>query len=537
LFAAETENGGVTQTTRGVTAALWVVFVVSCGGGGASGPEGTGGAEASAAPGAGGSPGPAGGPAASSPAGAGAAGSVGTPSGAAGAGITGSSASALAASWTFPTLIKTGTTTVSFPTYVSHLLGKTITEPFPTDFACASVANNGTSAGLAHLSASLGVYGAAVTADVSVPARSSMKTCLTPTFDKTALYLLTAPDSATLAVTAEDSSGADIGSSSLTVAIPPVDDIAWLANGIYPKTLKEMAAVYVEPNALDIDKLQRLALQYSAFGVWDSGNGPYQRNPYWRTTTVSSGTLASEIFIVEPSEANLPYVWALQSVTCSSCTGQTVDVAIFTPDQYDSYLQGTSNLATAVWPAQTGGNSGSQVLGAAGQYVIALINSVSNLGDRAVTWTRTVTKEDVVRDVLLATFQALRAASLTYSDITSTFFSDWQHVRRVTQSLETASANCIDGSFVFASVAELLGMQPVLIFKTGHAYMGIRSAPGSSVIWPIETTLVGSTTTTPFQAYETGIVNELSDRAKDPNYQEIDIATLRTRGVTPLVRQ
>jgi hypothetical protein len=517
----------------GVTAALWVAFVVSCGGG-ASGPEGTGGAEASAAPGAGGSTGPAGASSESSPAGAGAAGSGGTPSGPAGAGITGSSASGLAASWTFPSLIKTGTTTVSFPTYVSHLLGKTITEPFPTDFACASVANSGTGAGLAHLSASLGVYGAAVTADVSVPARSSMKTCLTPTFDKTALYLLTAPDSATLAVTAEDSSGADIGSSSLTVAIPPVDDIAWLANGIYPKTLKEMAAVYVEPNALDIDKLQRLALQYSAFGVWDSGNGPYQRNPYWRTTTVSSGTLASEIFIVEPSEANLPYAWALQSVTCSSCTSQTVDVAIFTPDQYDSYLKGTSTTATAVWLAQAGGSSGSQVLGAAGQYVIALISSDSA---RNVTWTRTVTREDVVRDVLLAIFQTLRAGSLTYSDITSTFFSDWQHVRRVTQSLETASANCIDGSFVFASVAELLGMQPVLIFKTGHAYMGIRSAPGSSVIWPIETTMVGSTTTTPFQAYETGIVNELSDRAKDPNYQEIDIATLRTRGVTPLVRQ
>ena len=176
-------------------------------------------------------------------------------------------------------------------------------------------------------------------------------------------------------------------------------------------------------------------------------------------------------------------------------------------------------------------------MSAAGQYYIAFINVASDGADRSVSWTRTVTKEDVVRDVLLATFQALRAADVAYSDIVSTFFSDWQHVRRVTQSLEAASANCIDGSFVFASVAELLGMQPVLIFKTGHAYMGIRSGPGSSVIWPIETTLVGSTSTTPMDAYYTAINNRSADKTNDPSYQEVDVATLRARGVTPLVQQ
>ena len=251
---------------------------------------------------------------------------------------------------------------------------------------------------------------------------------------------------------------------------------------------------------------------------------------------IASGTLSYETFVIEPSEAALGFAWALQSVTCSLCASETVDVAIFTSDQFNAYEAGTSTTATAVWLSQGTGASASQVLGTAGQYVIALINSTSNVVDRSVTWTRSVTKEDVVRDVLLATFQTLRAANLTYSDITSTFFSGWQHVRRVTQSLETASANCIDGSFVFASTAELLGMQPVLILKTGHAYMGIRSGPGSSVIWPIETTMVGSTAT-PFQAYQTAITNEVNDRANDPNYQEIDIATLRGRGVTPLVQQ
>jgi hypothetical protein len=177
-----------------------------------------------------------------------------------------------------------------------------------------------------------------------------------------------------------------------------------------------------------------------------------------------------------------------------------------------------------------------QVLSSQGQYVLAFGNPNTNISDRQVTWTRSVTKEDVVRDVLLSTFSALRAANLTYTSITGTFFTGWQHVRRVTQSLETASANCIDGSFVFASVAELLGMEPVLILKTGHAYVGIRSSPGSNVIWPIETTMVGSTAT-PLQAYNFAIGANATDKTTDPGYQEIDVKTLRGRAVTPLVQQ
>ena len=360
---------------------------------------------------------------------------------------------------------------------------------------------------------------------------------MTPDFDKAALYALTAPDNTTLTAIAQDGGGGDIGSMNMTIAVAPADDIPWSANGLSLTTLREMSAVYVEPNALDIDKLQRLALKYSVFGIWDSGRGPYLRDPYPRSNVVPSGQVLYETFIVEGAEAAQGVSWTIQSVTCSACTGQSVDVAIFTADQFSAYAAGTSTTATAVWLSQGPTTSAPLVLSAAGQYYIAFINVASDGADRSVSWTRTVTKEDVVRDVLLATFQALRAADVAYSDIVSTFFSDWQHVRRVTQSLEAASANCIDGSFVFASVAELLGMQPVLIFKTGNAYMGIRSGPGSSVIWPIETTLVGSTSTTPMDAYYTAINNRSADKTNDPSYQEVDVATLRARGVTPLVQQ
>jgi hypothetical protein len=315
----------------------------------------------------------------------------------------GSVGTTVAATWAFPSLITTGTSGLTFPTYASHLLGKQITEPFPTDLACASVVNSGSTDATVHLSLSLGAYAVAATVDVSVSPQSMKKTCLTPSFAKTALYALTAPDTATLTATAKDSGGSDVGSVSTSIAIPPVDDIAWSANGIDGKTLKEMAAVYVEPNALDIDKLQRLALQYSAFGIWDSGHGPYQRDPYTRSTDVPAGTLSSELFIIDSTEGGI--AWAIGTVTCSVCLDTTVDVAVFTPDQYDAFVAGTDNTATAVWPSQTDGATSSTAL-SPGVYYISILNS-GTLVDRTVTWTRTVTHEDVVRDVLLAVFSAL----------------------------------------------------------------------------------------------------------------------------------
>lgn len=528
-------------------AVLWLTAGSALGCGGGSGGEGAGGRGVFGSPGTGGTSsvgsggtgtggsdaGPDGGLiGAGGSTGAAGSGVAGSGVGGVDAGAGGSSGPSLTATWTFPALVKIGTTT-TFPTYLAHLLGKPTTEAFPTDLACAKVANSGSTAATVHLVVAFGVYGGMVPADVSVPAQSSITRCLVPALDKTALYKLTAPDTQFLAAAATDATGADIGAVHMTLAIPPVDDIAWQDDGVTSKVMNELSAVFVEPQALDIDKLQRLAQQYSVFANWP---GPYERRPYGRAMTVPSGQFLGEYFIIEPSEEGGTFQWAINTVACDLCTSEMVNVALFTSEQWTALRAGTSTTATMVWNDQASGSRGMQVLTAPGQYVIAFENPNNNYSDRRISWTRSVTREDVVRDVLLSTFSALRAAQVTYSSITGTFFTGWQHVRRVTQSLQTASANCIDGSFVFASVAELLGMEPVLILKTGHAYVGIRSAPSSTVIWPIETTMVGSTAT-PFDAYQRAFSNRSTDKANDPKYQEVDIARLRALGVTPLVQQ
>jgi hypothetical protein len=100
-----------------------------------------------------------------------------------------------------------------------------------------------------------------------------------------------------------------------------------------------------------------------------------------------------------------------------------------------------------------------------------------------------------------------------------------------------SATETLDGALVFASAAELLGVEPVLIFPSGHAYVGIRSAPGSPIIWPIETTMVGDSSTTPWDAYLYAMTSRSTKIATDPVYEEVDVATMRKAGITPLVRQ
>jgi hypothetical protein len=393
------------------------------------------------------------------------------------------------------------------------------------------VTNTGSASAAVHLEVDFDAYATPKTQDVTVSAKASKRFCLTPTFDITALYALTAPVTGMVEGHAHADSNEDLGSVNRVVSVPPVSDIAWTDPPVPSTDMRTLASVYVEPNAPVMDQLQRLAQQSSVFSNFGNGD-PYSRDPYARTVSLDPAHYTSELFFVEPGE---PLQWLLAQVTCSGCSNPDVDVYLLTPDQMDAWTQGTGSAATAVWPGQESGAKQSQSL-APGFYNLVLFNNDASSG-RDIVWARSVTREDVVRDLLTSVFSALRSLGVTYTSVTGTYFDDWQHVRRVGESIQALSANCIDGSLVFASVAELLGVEPVLIFKTGHAYMGVRSAPGSSIIWPIETTMVGNASASPWDAYLTGMYERVDDAKMDPAYQEIDLATMRDRGITPLVQQ
>jgi hypothetical protein len=446
------------------------------------------------------------------------------------AGTAGSAQNGVFATWTFPALV-TDANGSTFPTYLAHLLGRKVVHPFPTDFACVTLSNTGQDPATIHLEVDFAIYATPKSQDVTIGATSSQQTCFTPTFDIDALYHLTAPVTGMIEGHATDQADRDVGSVNQVVSVPPVGDIAWADQGVAPKDMKTLAAVYVEPNAPVIDQLQRLAQPNSVFSNFGNGD-PYHRDPYEREVTLDPSVYTSELIYVEGGEN---VAWELSEVTCASCASASVDVYILTPDQFDGWTNGTSTAATAAWSNQVAGAQQTQSLAQGFYYFV--VNNTDAAAGRDVTWARSVTREDVVRDLLTSLFSALRSLGVTYTSVINTFFDGWQHVRRVSESIQALSANCIDGSLVFASAAELLGVEPVLIFRTGHAYVGIRSAPGSPIIWPIETTMVGNSSTTPWDAYLTAMTNRSKDMAMDPIYQEVDVADMRAAGITPLVQQ
>lgn len=132
-----------------------------------------------------------------------------------------------------------------------------------------------------------------------------------------------------------------------------------------------------------------------------------------------------------------------------------------------------------------------------------------------------------------AIYYALQARGMVYTDVSGSFFDGAQNVKSPAQSLRTGSANCIDGMLVFASAYEAMGMNPILIFVSGHAFVGIRLGPEDDAQWlPIETTVVSSHG---FQdAVELGLQRfDQARNEEDPLFMTLNLDDLRTAGITP----
>lgn len=95
-----------------------------------------------------------------------------------------------------------------------------------------------------------------------------------------------------------------------------------------------------------------------------------------------------------------------------------------------------------------------------------------------------------------AIYRALQQAGVSYVKSSLTFGARLnadvaERVRMPSESLTQASANCIDGVVLYASIFENLGMDPVVVLVPGHAYVGVRLAEGSSHFLYFDTALTG----------------------------------------------
>lgn len=120
-----------------------------------------------------------------------------------------------------------------------------------------------------------------------------------------------------------------------------------------------------------------------------------------------------------------------------------------------------------------------------------------------------------------------------------------QIVRVPGESFKYASANCIDGAVLYASVFENLGLEPLIILGPGHAFVAVRSSVGGD-IYCVETTFtkyakhpvltwLGTGGTGAFEAAKAHADSLYTKWQKTPaSMMVIDIKREREAGIYPL---
>jgi hypothetical protein len=94
-----------------------------------------------------------------------------------------------------------------------------------------------------------------------------------------------------------------------------------------------------------------------------------------------------------------------------------------------------------------------------------------------------------------AIYDALQAQKITYINSIICFGQGhgeyMQRIRLPSESLKTRSANCIDGTVLFASLLEATSLNPGIVLIPGHAFLAWQSQPGEK--WDyLETTMVSN---------------------------------------------
>jgi hypothetical protein len=80
---------------------------------------------------------------------------------------------------------------------------------------------------------------------------------------------------------------------------------------------------------------------------------------------------------------------------------------------------------------------------------------------------------DVVWKQVSAIYSTISAENLQYAEPPASFGTDGQKIRTADRILEGRVATCLDLAMLFCSCLEQAGLRPVVLFKEGHAWVGV----------------------------------------------------------------
>ena len=369
-----------------------------------------------------------------------------------------------------------------FPTCFSHLLGSTSLSPaYP--FGKVTLKNAGTlPATGVSVEMQLSNYSTAAKKTMSVPAGTSVTVDITPGFNFTKLFSLTSdvPDNV---ITTVKHNGNTIKSDTQQISVAS-------RNAFYTPMWNPWSAVFVTPT----DKqgaVKQLVSDVSknmpgkAWGGYQNMNA----KPWSQSISVNSYSTDST-YLLKGHQICV-------SITGISTIGLDNDIDLYVLDyaNYQIFAAGKSATTVAMKKDAKAGSQLCFVAAADGWYYMVFYNTPDNYFGRTVTRSRNASHFDVTYYHGEALFNTLKAKGLTYVNAPGgNFWNSVQNVYYPSESLKSNGANCIDGTLLFASVFEVAGMRPVLIYVPGHAFVGVRMWGNEDTIIPIETTMVGTNT-------------------------------------------
>lgn len=426
---------------------------------------------------------------------------------------------------TFPNLFSEGGKQV-FPTYISHIIDSS-TYPL----AYISVQNTGPTATTMEVSVDLPYYGSPATQTITLAAGASQTVTLSPVLNISSLFGLTTevPGSINISVT---SGSASLYQNSTPVTISGRDTVFWTnSNWPNPDTSFLIAAM-VTPD----DKAGQITTLLSNAKSGFPGDylpGYQASNMATASWTLSPGEYHWESFYVLQGES--PTVTIDSIVDSFGYSNSNFYVGITDEANFNAWKNGSTTTTWCVGAQPT--YPGSVVTcptPITGRYYILYNNPPSNISNLNVTRDRPMLHSEVTYYQAQAIFYQLRAKGLSYANLPGTgFLSSSQNVMYPSESLSANSANCIEGSLVFASAFERLGMSPLILLDHahGHAYVGVRMWTGVNNWWGIESTMVGGSSTF-HDAINTAYTNSTA-WITDNTLETIDVELERTKGMTP----
>lgn len=140
-----------------------------------------------------------------------------------------------------------------------------------------------------------------------------------------------------------------------------------------------------------------------------------------------------------------------------------------------------------------------------------------------------------------ALFEELRAMGVSYVMDPDAFAENVfvQRTRLPAEVLATTNAQCLEGTLLYATLFEAIGLEPVLVFVPGHAFVAWKTSKydkGLPSIMFLETTMTGGDK--PFLKAVTRGFDQFQEHSKANNFKYgaaalVDVAPLRKKGFRP----